>query len=139
MTKKNYLIIGNTTLFFLIAIVVILLSGKNKNDLTAEILNSYSYEMIMKDCSGKEKKLNNTTLNILSEKWSSLSNNGPWTGDTTACYTTLIISYDTDGIIREKEIVLIDSSSIVFLSGGSSVYYTNANEVINYLNAQFIS
>ena len=139
MTKKNYLIIGSTTLFFLIAIVVILLSGKNKNDLTAEILNSYSYEMIMKDCSGKEKKLNNTTLNILSEKWSSLSNNGPWTGDTTACYTTLIISYDTDGIIREKEIVLIDSSSIVFLSGGSSVYYTNANEVINYLNAQFIS
>lgn len=139
MTKKNYLIIGGTALFFIIAIVVILVLGKDKNNWTTEIFNSNNYEMIMKDCSGKEKKLNNTTLNILSEKWNSLSNNGPWTGDTTACYTTLTISYDTDGIIRKKEIVLIDSSSVAFLSGGSSIYYTNANEVINYLNEQFIS
>lgn len=139
MSKKNYLIIGGTAFFFLIAIGAILLLGKNKNDWTTEIQNSYSYEITMKDCSGKEKKLDNNVLNRLSEKWNSLSNNGPWTGDTTTCYTTLTISYDTDGIIREKEIVLIDSSSIAFLSGNSSIYYTNASEIINYLNTQYIS
>lgn len=139
MTKKNYLIIGVTALFFIIAIIAILVLGKNNNDWTTDILNSYSYEMTMKDCSGKEKKLDNNVLNTLSDKWNTLSNNGPWTGDASSCYTTLTISYDTDGIIREKKIVLIDNSSIAFLSGGSSVYYTNASDIINYLNAQFIS
>lgn len=139
MTKKNYLIIGGTALVFLIAIGVILLFGKDKNNWTTDILNSYSYEITMKDCSDNEEKLDNNVLNALSEKWNYLSNNGPWTGDSTACYTTLTISYDTDGIIREKEIVLIDNSSLALLSGNSSIYYTNASEVINYLNAQFIS
>lgn len=139
MTKKNYLIIGGTALFFIIAIIAILLLGKDKNNWTTDILNSYSYEMIMKDCSGKEKQLDNNVLNTLSEKWNSLSDNGPWTGNSSICYTTLTISYDTDGIIREKQIVLIDNSSIAFLSGNLSVYYTNASELINYLNRQFIS
>lgn len=139
MTKKNYLIIGGTALFFIITIIAILVLGKDKNNWTTDILNSYSYEIIMKDCSGKEKKLDNNVLNTLSEKWNTLSNNGPWTGNASTCYTTITIQYDTDGIIREKEIVLIDNSSVAFLSGGSSIYYTNATEIINYLNAQLIS
>ena len=139
MTKKNYLIIGGTALFFLIAIVAILILGKDKSNWTTDILNSYSYEMTMKDCSGKEKKLDNNVLNTLSDKWNTLSNNGPWTGDASSCYTTLTISYDTDGIIREKEIIIVDNTSLAFLSGDSSIYYTNASDVISYLNAQFIS
>ena len=139
MNKKKYIIIGVTALFFLIAIVAILFFDKGKNNWTTDILNSHSYEMTMKDCSDKEKKLDNNVLYTLSEKWNTLSNNGPWTGNASSCYTTLTISYDTDGIIREKEIVLIDNSSIAFLSGGSSVYYTNASDIINYLIAQFIS
>lgn len=139
MTKKNYLIIGGTALFFIIAIIAILVLSKDKNNWTTDILNSYSYELIMKDCNGKEKKLNNNVLNKLSEQWNSLSNNGPWTGNASTCYTTITIQYDTDGIIREKEIVLIDNSSVVLLSGDSSIYYTNAIETINYLNTQFVS
>ena len=65
MSKKNYLIIGGTAFFFLIAIGAILLLGKNKNDWTTEIQNSYSYEITMKDCSGKEKKLDNNVLTEL--------------------------------------------------------------------------
>lgn len=139
MTKKNYLIVGLTALFFIIVIIVILSLGKDNENWTTDILNSYKYEMTMKDCNGKEIELDNNVLNTLSEKWDSLSNNGPWTGDTNACYTTLTISYDTNGIIREKEIVIIDNSSLALLSGGSSIYYTNASNVINYLNAQFTS
>lgn len=139
MNKKNYLIIGGTAVFFLIAILSLLILGKDKDNWTTEILNSYSYIITMKDCSGKEKNLDKNVLNTLSEKWSSLFNNGPWTGDSTACYTTLTISYDTNGIIREKKIVIIDNSSLAYLSENSSIYYTNANELINYINSQFIS
>lgn len=139
MTKKNYLIIGVAALFFIIVIIVILSLDNNKENWTNDILNAQSYQMTINDCNGKEKSLNNSVLNTLSEKWNSLSNNGPWTGNTTACYTTLTISYDTDGIIREKEIVIIDNSSLTLLSGGASIYYTNASEVINYLNAEFMS
>lgn len=139
MTKKNYLIIGVTALFFIIVIIVILSLDNNKENWTNDILNAQSYQITINDCNGKEKSLNNSVLNTLSEKWNSLSNNGPWTGNTTACYTTLTISYDTDGIIREKEIVIIDNSSLTLLSGGTSIYYTNASEVINYLNAEFMS
>lgn len=139
MNKKNYLIVGGTALFFIIAIITILIIGKENNNWTTDILNAQSYQITMTDCNNKERELDNNVLNTLSEQWDSLSNNGPWTGDTTACYTTLAISYDTDGIIRKREIVIIDNSSLALLSGTSSIYYTNANDIINYLNMQFIS
>lgn len=139
MNKKNYLIVGGTALFFIIAIITILIIGKENNNWTTDILNAQSYQITMTDCNNKERELDNNVLNTLSEQWDSLSNNGPWTGDTTACYTTLAISYDTDGIIRKREIVIIDNSSLALLSGNSSIYYTNANDIINYLNMQFIS
>lgn len=139
MTKKNYLIIVVTALIFIIAIVVILLLGKDKSNWTTDVLNAHSYQMTMTDCNGREKTLDNNVLNTLSEKWNNLSNNGPWTGDTSACYTTLTISYDTNGVIREKEIILVDNTSIALISGNNSSYYTNATEIINKLNTLFIS
>lgn len=140
MTKKNYLIIGVTILIFIIVIIAILLLGNNKkNDWTTDILEAQTYQIKMKDCNNKEKILDNNTLITLKDKWNNLSNNGPWTGDTSACYTTIIISYENNGIINTKEIVLIDNSSIALIIGNNTVYYTNANEIINYLNNLFIA
>lgn len=141
MTKKNYLIIGSTALFFIITIIVILLLGNNNNseDWTSDILKSQSYQITMEDCNGREKTLDNSTLTKLSEKWTNLSNNGPWTGDTTACYTKVTISYENGSIINTKEIVIVDNSSIALIVGNNTIYYTNASEVINYLNTLFIA
>lgn len=137
MGKKNYLIIGATILIFAVAIIVILLSG-NKEDWTTDIKNSQKYQMTMIDCNGREKKLDNSVLDSLSKKWNELSNNGPWTGDTNTCYTTLTISYDNNGIVKQKEIIIIDNTSIVLNLNTSTIYYTNANSLIAYLNSLFI-
>ena len=140
MTKKNYLTVGVTALVFIIAIVVILLLGNNNNeDWTSDILKSQNYQITMEDCNGREKILNNSILTTLSEKWTNLSNNGPWTGDTTICYTTVTVSYENGGIINTKEIVIVDDSSIALIVGNNTIYYTNASEVINYLNTLFIA
>ncbi len=140
MTKKNYLIIGATAIVFIIATVIILLLGNNNNeDWTSDILKSQSFQITMKDCNSRQKTLDNSILNTLSEKWTNLSNNGPWTGDTTACYTTITISYENGGIINTKEIVIIDNSSLALIVGNNTIYYTNASEVINYLNTLFIA
>ncbi len=136
MTKKNYIIIGVTILIFIVAIIVILLSKDNSN-WTTEILNSQSYEISMLDCNGREKLLDNSTLNTLSDKWETLSNNGPWTGDNNTCYTTVTISYENNGIVNTKEILLIDDTSIVFIEATSSTYYTNAGDITSHLNSLF--
>lgn len=139
MSKKNYLIIGLTALIFLIAIIVILLLGNNKENWTNDILNAQNYQIIMTDCNDKEKILDNNTLTALSDKWDTLSNNGPWTGNANICYTTIAISYENSGIINQKEILLIDDTSIVLIENNNSSYYTNAKEIINYLNTLFIA
>lgn len=139
MTKKNYLVIGVTTLIFIIAIVVILLLGNNNEDWTADILKAQSYQITMEDCNGREKVLDNTILTTLSDKWALLSNNGPWTGDTSGCYTTVTISYENNGIINTKEIIIVDNTSLALIVGNNTIYYTNAEEIINYLNTLFIA
>lgn len=139
MSKKSYLIIGITVAIFVIAIITILLSDDNKEDWTTDILNSNSYEIIMTNCNDRQKTLENNTLNTLKEKWNSLSNNGPWTGNNNACYTTITISYDNNGIVRQKQILLIDDSTLVLDLQTITIYYTNAKEVIDYLNTLFIS
>lgn len=139
MTKKNYLVIGAVALIFIIAIIAILLLGNNKEDWTKDILDAQSYQITMTDCNGREKILDNSTLKKLSDKWSALSNNGPWTGDTTACYTTVTVSYENNGIINTKEIVLVDTTSLALIQGNSSIYYTNAKEIIDELYSLFIA
>lgn len=138
MDKKNYLIISGTILIFVIAIIAILLSGnKNKSNWIEEIQKSQNYEITMKDCNGREKKIEKNTLNFLSEKWNVLSNNGPWTGNRNECYTTISISHDTNGIVKEKNIILIDSETLVLELDTTTIYYTNGEEIINYLNSSF--
>lgn len=136
MGKKSYLIIGFTILAFIIAIIAILLSGEKEN-WTTDILEATNYQIIMVDCNGREKTLNNNTLTTLSNKWDTLSNNGPWTGDTNACYTTVTISYDNNGVVKQKQIILIDDNSLVLDLQTSTIYYTNASEIINELNMLF--
>ena len=139
MNKKNYLIISVTILIFVVAIIVISLSGNNQNNnWTTEIKESQNYEITMTDCNEREKKLEKNTLNYLSENWNKLSNNGPWTGDINKCYTNISISYDTNGIVKEKNIIIIDNETLVLELDTTTIYYTNGEEIINQLNSLFI-
>lgn len=140
MNKKNYLITGGTILIFLISIIAILFSNSQKNNnWTTEIKNSQNFQITMKDCNGREKELSDNILDTISNKWHFLSNNGPWTGDTNTCYTTVTFSYDNNGIIKQKQILIIDDSSIVLRIESSNTYYTNANNIIDELNKLFIA
>ena len=134
MNKKNYLIIGLTISAFVIAIITILILNNNKGDWTTDILKASSYEIRIINCNGREKELEQNVLTTLSGKWNTLSNNGPWTGNTNTCYTTITISYDTNGIVKQKQILLIDETSLVLDLGTSTIYYTNAKDIIDYLN-----
>ena len=136
MNKKNYLIIGSIAVIFIITIIIILTS-QNKNNWTHEVINAQNYQISMLDCNGREKTLDKNTINTISEKWGELSNNGPWTGNNNACYTTITISYETNGIINTKEILIIDNTSIAFIEATDSIYYTNANDIISHLNTLF--
>lgn len=134
MNKKNYLIIGLTISAFVIAIITILILNNNKGDWTTDILKASSYEIRIINCNGREKELEQNVLTTLSDKWNTLSNNGPWTGNTNTCYTTITISYDNNGIVKQKQILLIDETSLVLDLGTSTIYYTNAKDIIDYLN-----
>ena len=107
MGKRNYLIIGATISIFVIAIIAILLSNNKTADWTTDILKAQNYQISMIDCNSREKTLDKKTLTILSSKWNTLSNNGPWMGDDSSCYTTITISYENSGIINEKEILIL--------------------------------
>ena len=137
MNKKNIIIIIGVAIIFIIAIIVILLSKENTNWIT-EVLNSQSYEITMKDCNGREKLLDKKTIHTLSQKWNTLSNNGPWMGNSNVCYTTITISYENNGLINIKEILIIDNSSIALIEAKNSIYYTQASELISHLNELFI-
>ena len=134
MNKKNYLIIGLTISAFVIAIITILILNNNKGDWTTDILKASSYEIRIINCNGREKELEQNVLTTLSGKWNTLSNNGPWTGNTNTCYTTITISYDTNGIVKQKQILLIDETSLVLDLGTCTIFYTNAKDIIDYLN-----
>lgn len=137
MGKKNFLIIGAITVFFIIAIILIFTLNNNKNTWISNILKSQNYEITMIDCNNREKKLKNETLNILSNKWNKMSNNGPWTGDPNTCYTKINISYENNGIINQVNIIIIDKNSLVLELGTETIYYTNSEEIINELNGAF--
>lgn len=138
MNKKNYLIIGVTILVFTIIIVTILITGnKNKNNWTTNISKAQNYEIKMIDCNGREKTLEKDILTSIEKKTKNLSNNGPWTGDSSICYTTVNFSYENNGIVNQIQLLIIDNTSLVLDLGNSTTYYTNGTEVINYLNDLF--
>ena len=137
MNKKNYLIIVGAILMFLIAIIAILLSKNTRTTWIQEITNSQNYELTMTNCNGKEKKLDKSSLTTINNNWDNLSNNGPWTGNSNICYTKVTISYENSGIINTKELLLLDNSSIALIENNTSTYYTNATDVIAYLNTLF--
>lgn len=139
MGKKNFIIIGVTILIFVIAIISILLSNNKKNNWTRDILNAQEYQISMTNCNGREKILDKKIITTINTKWDMLSNNGPWMGDNNSCYTTVTISYENNGIVNEKEILIIDDTSIALIQSNDTAYYTNAGDIINYLNDIFIS
>lgn len=130
MTKKQYIIIGVTILTFIIIISFILIKNKNTT-WTKEILSSNSYTITKTDCSNNETKLDNSIMNKIDSSWKELSNNGPWLGDTNACYETIAIEYDKNGIIQKREILILDNNSIVLRFNNSDTYYVNATNLIN--------
>ena len=132
MTKKQYTIIGITILIFIILIAFILIKG-NKSTWTKEILNSNSYTITKIDCDNNKTKLDNSIMNKIDSTWKELSNNGPWLGDTNACYETISIEYDKNGIIQKREILILDNNSIVLRFNNSDTYYVNATNLINSL------
>lgn len=132
MSKKQYTIIGVSILIFIIIIVFILIKGQN-NTWTNEILTSTSYEIYKEDCNNNQTKLDNKVMNNIDTYWKDLSNNGPWLGDNNNCYKKITIKYDKNGIIQEKELLLIDDKSIVLRVNNTDTYYVNANNLIKYL------
>ena len=70
-------------------------------------------------------------MNKIDSSWKELSNNGPWLGDTNACYETISIEYDKNGIIQKREILILDNNSIVLRFNNSDTYYVNATNLIN--------
>ncbi|MGN1312353.1 MAG: hypothetical protein ACI4U4_05045 [Bacilli bacterium] len=132
MSKKQYTIIGVSILIFIIIIVFILIKGQN-NTWTKEILTSTSYEIYKEDCNNNQTKLDNKVINNIDTYWKDLSNNGPWLGDNNNCYEKIIIKYDRNGIIQEKELLLIDDKSVVLRVNNTDTYYVNADNLIKYL------
>lgn len=130
MTKKQYIIIGVTILTFIIIISFILIKNKNTT-WTKEILSSNSYTITKTDCNNNETKLDNSIMNKIDSSWKELSNNGPWLGDNNACYETISIEYDKNGIIQKREILILDNNSIVLRFNNSDTYYVNATNLIN--------
>lgn len=133
MSKKQYTIIGVSILIFIIIIIFILIKGQN-NTWTNEILTSTSYEIYKEDCNNNQTKLDNKVMNNIDTYWKDLSNNGPWLGNNNNnCYEKITIKYDKNGIIQEKELLLIDDKSIVLRVNNTDTYYVNANNLIKYL------
>lgn len=130
MTKKQYIIIGVTILIIIIIISFILIKNKNTT-WTKEILSSNSYTITKTDCNNNETKLDNSIMNKIDSSWKELSNNGPWLGDTNACYETISIEYDKNGIIQKREILILDNNSIVLRFNNSDTYYVNATNLIS--------
>lgn len=136
MTKKNYLVMGIVILIFLIIILYIFIIRKDTS-LKKEILSSQDYEIAMKNCNEVQTTFPKETVKKVLNKLDNISDNGPFTGNSDTCYNTITITYDKNGIINYIEIKIIDTSSITIKLNGTTRYYTNAKEVIDYLNNLF--
>ena len=88
-----------------------------------------------------EGQMDRTEANVeakkIFDKWNSLSDNGPWTGEEDKCYSTVTITYEKNNVIQKREIKIIDDNSIVLVLNDGNRYYTNAKNVVDYLNELF--
>lgn len=132
MTKKNYIILGVTTLI-LLGITIFILINKQNSNWTKNILDT-NYNVYYIDCENNESKLDKEVLNKIDTYWKELSNNGPWTGDSDKCYDTFSVRYDNNNVIQKVNIQIIDNDSIVLKTNNNSTYYNHANNLITYLN-----
>lgn len=135
MNKKNYIIIGG--IIVVIAIAVLFLLNNNKANWMKEITEANNYEITMKDCNNRETAFPKEEVSKIFDKWNSLSDNGPWTGEEDKCYSTVTITYEKNNVIQKREIKIIDDNSIVLVLNDGNRYYTNAKNVVDYLNELF--
>ena len=136
MNKKEYIILGITAMFFIIVIAVISIIN-NKGSWINEILKADSYKITMQDCNNKIVELPKESVKEILNKIKKSSDNGPWTGDNNKCYTTIIIKYNIKEIVQQREIKIIDKSSIAVNLNDGDRYYVNAEEAINHANSLF--
>ena len=134
MKKKKYIIIIISVIT--LTGVILFLSNNTKTNIFDEILKLNNYEIKIKDCSNTEKELPKEILTTISNNWNNLSNNGPWLGDTTACYKEITITYKENNTSKEIKILLVDESSLVLIHNNNTIYYTNSTNVNKTLNQQ---
>lgn len=119
----------------ILIIIGIFLFTKKQNNWIDNILKE-SYEIYTLECDGTTNILDNNVLKEIKNNWNNLSNNGPFLGDLNTCYKKIIINYNND----ITDIEIIDNSSLILKESNSAnyyTYYTNANNLISYLNKYF--
>lgn len=131
--KKKFLII--IPIIILFVILVFLLTNKNQNNWIDNILNQ-DYQIYTLECDGTTNVLENKVLKEIKNNWKYLSDNGPFLGSLDTCYKKIIVDYNND----IADIEIIDDSSIILKENNKLdyyTYYTNANNLITYLNKYF--
>ena len=101
------------------------------------VLLKQDYEIYSLSCDGTTNVLNKEVLKKIKKSWKNLSNNGPFLGDITTCHKKIIIDYNNNIV----DIEIIDNSSIIIKENSSDdyyTYYTNADELVTYLNKYFV-
>lgn len=139
MNKKMCIIIGSIIVIAIITIILFIAFLPKNNDAswTKEILNSDNYEITMTDCNSRQKNLSKDLIDTIEKKWNTLSNNGPWTGDSNICYLNVTFSYENHSIINQIQLQIIDDDSLVLTSRNNSTYYVNSKEINDLLKQEF--
>ena len=133
MKNKKTLLIA-LPIIILIVIGIFLLP-KKQNNWIDNILKE-NYEIYTLECDGTTNILDNNTLKEIKKSWNKLSDNGPFLGDLSTCYKKVIINYNND----IADIEIIDNSSLILKDSKNTdyyTYYTNADNLITYLNSYF--
>ena len=133
MTKKNYIVLGVTTVI-LLGVIIIILVNKQSSNWTKDILKT-NYDVYYIDCENAENKLDKEVLNKIDTYWKELSNNGPWTGSTDKCYDTFTIRYDNNNVVQKIDLQIVDNDSLVLKTSNGNVYYNNSNNLVTYLRS----
>ena len=133
MKKKKILLFIPLIVIILIIFLSLTLT-KPKNWIDNILKNDY--EIYTLECDGTTNILDKKVLVDIKNKWKDLSNNGPFLGNINTCHKKIIIDYTN--IVADIEIV--DDTSIIVKENNSDdyyTYYTNAKELINYINKYF--
>ena len=133
--RKNKIILIILPIVILSLILVLLLT--KKQDSWIDKILKQDYEIYSLSCDGTTNVLNKEVLKKIKKSWKNLSNNGPFLGDITTCHKKIIIDYNNNIV----DIEIIDNSSIIIKENSSDdyyTYYTNADELVTYLNKYFV-